>query len=150
MPSQLTNPRGSFDQLAVAGPTGQNIQMYVASVAIPAGTIVNLSYDATTSALTVAPAAVGSKSIIGVVERGVAADEVAMVVVDGPAKVRNNTSGAAIALGAHLSAGSTGGMVGYAATPGVRMVGFLIEAVAAGDAVGVLKQIYVSTGITPT
>ena len=156
MPSQLTNPRGSFDQLAVAGPTGQNVQQYVASAAIAANTIVALEYNATTSAVTVVAAGVGSKNIIGVVERSVAADEIAMVVTAGPAKVRNQATTAVIAVGAHLAAGGTigaagcGGIVGFPATAGARMVGFLLEAVATGDATGALKQIYVSTGITPT
>lgn len=149
MPSQLTNPRGSFDQLAVAGPTGQNVQQYVAGAAIAANSFVSVAYNATTQALTVITAVAGS-AIIGVVEKAVAADEIAMVVTAGPAKVRNNTTGSAIAVNTHLSAGASGGLVAFAATVGARIGGFLVEAVASGDAVGALKEVYVSTGITPT
>jgi hypothetical protein len=150
MPSQLTNPRGSFDQLAVAGPTGQTVQQYVAGAAIPANTIVAVEYNTTTQALQVVAAIAASKTIIGVVERAVAADEIALVVTEGPAKVRNNATGTAMTLPNHVAAGAAGGVVAFAATAGNRIVGFGLEAILSGDATGALKQIYVSPGIVPT
>ena len=150
MPSQLTNPRGAFDQLAVAGPTGQTVQQYVAGAAIPANTIVAIDYNATTQAVTVVAAVANSKTIVGVVERGVAADEIALVVTEGPAKVRNNATGIAVTIPNHVAAGAAGGIVAFPASAGNRVVGFLMEAILSGDATGALKQVYVSTGIVPT